>query len=47
MKHKDSLAKLLQVFYAQDKAETTMPTLKATRLLEDMKKLIEKYSAKE
>ncbi len=47
MKNTDKLKKLLNIVFAEDKANNLMPPMKATKLLEDMKKLIAKYSVKE
>ncbi len=47
MKNTDKFGKLLNIVFADDKAKNKMPLLKATKLLEDMKKLIEKYKTKE
>ncbi len=47
MKNTKDFEKFLQWVYDEDKTNNPMPSMKATKLLEDMKELIAKYSEKE
>jgi hypothetical protein len=44
MKNKVNFEKLVHFIYSEDAARNKMPVLKATKLLEDIKNLIEKHS---
>ena len=43
-KERDNLAKLLRFIFERDKMKNEMPFQKATKLIEDMKEFIERYS---
>ncbi len=47
MKDANIFKTLLCAFYEKDRSENPMPTMKATELLKNMEKFIEKLSEKE